>query len=254
MADISQIKIGNTTYNIKDTTARQTKGIPSTSGHNTNDVLVIDDTTLNPPTADWYALNDVLPNMDQNDFPSNGDVIAYNSSTHKAEWQTPQSGLPDYSGASNGDVLTVQTDDKSGSNYVGWVAPSGGGGLPDITDSDNGKVLQATYDDKSGTGFASWVTPSGGGGSSIQTAVFAKSAFDYDDKSGIYTLDISSARIEEGKIINIQTTNSDAGSMSFQNFVDECDITSNYYMYYTMVVGETAYQNLKSYVRIVYYT
>ena len=97
-------------------------GLPSTSGHNLNEVLIIEDTTTNPPTADWNSLNEVLPNMDPYYYPSNGEVITYNSSTHKAEWQTPQSG----------------------------------GGLPSISDSDNGKVLQATYDDKSGTGSAEW--------------------------------------------------------------------------------------------------
>lgn len=110
---------GEGSYDWED----ESGGVPSTVGHNLNNILVIDDTTINPPTADWYSLDEVLPQMNENNYPSNGDVIAYNSSTNKAEWQTPQGG---------------------------------GSGLPEITYEDTGKVLQATYDDKSGTGSAEW--------------------------------------------------------------------------------------------------
>lgn len=113
---------GEGSYDWED----ESGGVPSTVGHNLNEVLIIEDTTTTPPTADWNALDEVLPNMSTNNYPSNGDIIAYNSSTHKAEWQTPQSGggVPDYSGASVGDVLTI-TEDKSG-NFPAWVTPSGG--------------------------------------------------------------------------------------------------------------------------------
>lgn len=126
-------------------------GVPSTVGHNLNEVLVIDDTTINPPTADWYSLDEVLPQMNENNYPSNGDVIAYNSSTNKAEWQTPQGG---------------------------------GSGLPDITSSDNGKVLQAYYDDKSGSGYAEWGTPSGGGG--LVSTTFTVNASDFVQDGSSY--------------------------------------------------------------------
>lgn len=126
-------------------------GLPSTSGHNINEVLVIDDSTLNPPTADWYLLDEVLPNMSTNNYPSNGDVIAYNSSTQKAEWQTPQGG---------------------------------GGGLPTITSNDNSKVLTAVYDDKSGTGYAEWQSPSG----RVGYVLLDKTEFTYNDKSGEYSI------------------------------------------------------------------
>lgn len=166
---------GEGSYDWED----ESGGVPSTVGHNLNEVLIIDDTTTNPPTANWNALNEVLPNMDPNHYASNGEVITYNSSTHKAEWQTPQ----------------------------------GGGGLPSISDSDNGKVLQATYDDKSGTGFASWVTPSGGGivstSFSVNGADFTQHGSSYTvvfDSNGDYQGDTStviSARIEYSGTISV---------------------------------------------------
>ena len=96
----------------------------------------------------WASMDGVLAHMGE---PSNGDVIAYNSATEKAEWQTPQGG---------------------------------GGGLPSITSNDNSKVLTAVYDDKSGSGYAEWQSPSG----RVGYVLLDKTEFTYDDKSGEYSI------------------------------------------------------------------
>lgn len=92
MADVSQIKIGNTTYNIKDTTARA-NSLPDHSSASEGDVL----------TINWL-----------------GNVA----------WGQPSGGVPSYDSASAGDVLTVY--ENKGSKYIDWGSSGGGGGGSDI--------------------------------------------------------------------------------------------------------------------------
>lgn len=94
MADVSQIKIGSTTYDIKDSVARQTIGIPDPNYSSVGDVLTV------------YE-------------DKSGNSAAFMPLT------LPE-GVPSYSGASSGDVLTVY-EDKSG-KYIDWGSSGGGGG------------------------------------------------------------------------------------------------------------------------------
>ena len=54
---------------------------------------------------------------------SEGDILSLNSEK-EPEWSTPESGLPDTSEASAGDVLSLDSDKEPV-----WSAPSGGGGI-----------------------------------------------------------------------------------------------------------------------------
>ena len=186
-----------------------------------------------------------VPDVESTD---NGKVLkaTYSEGTGSYDWEDESGGVPDYSQASQGSVLATQYGGELGWDRPENLMPSDKV-LPDITVNDNGKVLQAVYDDKSGA-YASWVTPSGGGG--IQTAMFAKSDFSYDDKSAIYTLDVSNTEIPIDHIINVQTTN---GSSYFKNVNDSYELTSGSDYYYTMVIDETAYNSLSNYVKIIYY-
>lgn len=77
-------------------------------------------------TASWDT---VLPTVSNSD---RGKALKVNKSNNNINW-TEISEVPDTTGASTGDVLTV------GADGVEWATPSGG--LPDYTTSDGGKVL-----------------------------------------------------------------------------------------------------------------
>ena len=139
--------------------------------------------------------------------PSNGDVMTYNSETEKAEWQTPQGG---------------------------------GGGLPSISDSDNGKFLQATYDDKSGTSFASWVTPSG-----VGYVFLDKTEFNYDDKSGEYSINYGAT--DKYVLSVIATENYGDGK---QKVISEYSLDSHYSM---LSIDSTTFSALSDYAYIALY-
>ena len=131
----------------------------------------------------WASMDGILAHMGE---PSNGDVIAYNSATEKAEWQAPQGGggLPDYSQADQGSVLNKQYNGE-----LGWDRPENllpeGSLLPEITGNDDGKVLTAVYNDKSGS-YAQWQTPSGGGG--VGSTTYTVNGSDFVQHGSSYTV------------------------------------------------------------------
>ena len=82
----------------------------------------------------------------------NGKVLTavYDEGGAAVEWAAAPSELPDTTGASQGDVLSI------GSSGIEWAAPSGGSDIPEVTGFDNGKVLTASYDSGTGTGSYAW--------------------------------------------------------------------------------------------------
>ena len=79
-------------------------------------------------TASWDT---VLPKVSNSD---RGKALKVNKSNNNINW-IDISEVPDTTGASQGDVLTV------GASGVEWATPSGGSDIPDYTTSDYGKVL-----------------------------------------------------------------------------------------------------------------
>lgn len=77
-------------------------------------------------TASWDT---VLPTVSNSD---RGKALKVNKTNNNINW-TEINEVPNTTGASQGDVLTV------GENGAEWATPSGG--LPDYTTSDKGKVL-----------------------------------------------------------------------------------------------------------------
>ena len=85
-------------------------------------------TANNNGTASWDTVIPTVSNSDR------GKALKVNKTNNNINW-TEISEVPDTTGASQGDVLTV------GASGAEWKTPSGGSGLPDYTISDDGKSL-----------------------------------------------------------------------------------------------------------------
>jgi hypothetical protein len=83
-------------------------------------------------TASWDTIEAELPTVTNSD---RGKALKVNKTNNNINWANI-SEVPDTTGASQGDVLTV------GANGAEWATPSGGSGLPDYTTRDADKVLK----------------------------------------------------------------------------------------------------------------
>ena len=86
----------------------------------------------NDGTASWDTVLPTVTNSDR------GKALKVNKTNNNINW-TEINEVPNTTGASQGDVLTV------GASGVEWATPSGGSGVPDYTTRDADKVLMVNH-------------------------------------------------------------------------------------------------------------
>lgn len=176
MADISKIKLGNTTYNIKDEVARQTMSGAITLKGETTTVLA-DNSTTNPITIDgeqytakandavFYSGKEfVFDGTKWHEFGDMSGLGALATKDSASASYTPKGTVSKPTFTGNSSAVTITATDNASGNYQ----PKGTVSQPTFTGSSSAVTITAT--DNANGNYQPKGTNSGGGYTSPTSA------------------------------------------------------------------------------------